>query len=179
MLLDAPPWPIGTLIDAVGRASPEALAEALGGWVLVGSDFSGEDDQWNFRTLSVRTVRDQTESGEMLLLRDNFIVLPLRKAGRSFQDTILVGRASSNDVCVRHLSVSKLHARIRRREDGLEISDAGSSNGTRVRGAATRPDEWVAVASGDLVCFGSCPFHALEPTHLGRLLQRFGPSPGP
>ena len=176
MQLGPPPWSIAAFIDQVSGISVEDFKKLVGPWALVGVAPEGDGEQWNFRTLSARTVRDAMPSGGIVLLRDNFIVVPVKKAtdARSFQDTLLMGRATSNDVCVRHLSVSKLHARIRRRDGRLEISDAGSSNGTQVNGSRVDVGDWVFLQSGDTVSLGSCAFHVLEASHLHRLLKRFG-----
>jgi hypothetical protein len=59
------------------------------------------------------------------------LVFPLRSAVH----IVTVGRASSNDVVISDPSVSRMHAMLKRGEDGVFlILDAGSSNGTTVNG---------------------------------------------
>ena len=64
-------------------------------------------------------------------------VYPLvKKAGASFPDRITIGRTSNNDVVVADTSVSRLHAYVRRIGDVWSVADAGSKNGTWLRGEA-------------------------------------------
>ena len=51
---------------------------------------------------------------------------------------ILIGRSSSNDIPVKHRSVSKVHCLIRRREDGYMMFDNGSTNGIKYEGERVR-----------------------------------------
>src|SRR4051812_26990229 len=128
--------PVMTVGSLVSRATsnPSRLAAELGAWVLVGPPPANEDNEWSFRTLSARTVRDADGVIEAVL-DDTYLVLPLKKAQAGpFASTILVGRSRTNDVCVAHSSVSKLHARIRVADGKHYLSDAGSSNGTSVNG---------------------------------------------
>jgi hypothetical protein len=64
-------------------------------------------------------------------------VFPLvKKPGASFPDRITIGRTSNNDVVIADTSVSRLHAYVRRIGDAWSVADAGSKNGTSLRGAA-------------------------------------------
>ncbi len=73
---------------------------------------------------------------------------------------ILVGRSPSADLRLDDPSVSRLHARIEMRDDGVYVEDLGSRNGTTVDGeAVTAPrrlevDEEVGVGSAALVFRG-------------------------
>lgn len=49
-------------------------------------------------------------------------------------DSVTIGRSSSNPVRLNYTEVSRVHARLDRREDGFHISDAESSNGIFVNG---------------------------------------------
>jgi len=53
------------------------------------------------------------------------------------QDRIRVGRDPQSDVVLPSPDVSRLHCRLERQENGVEVHlvDSGSSNGTRVNGA--------------------------------------------
>lgn len=59
----------------------------------------------------------------------------IKKPGASFPDRITIGRTSNNDIAIADTSVSRLHAYVRR--DGKEwvVADAGSKNGSWLRGA--------------------------------------------
>lgn len=166
-----------SLIERAHALVAAAFIEEVGAWALVGPPTSVTDDEWSYRTLSARTVKDASGDGELIILRDTHVAHVLKK-GRPgpFADTVLVGRSSSNDVVIEHPSVSKLHARVRINAEGLPtLADAGSSNGTKVNGELLPAGEWRPVASGDVVMFGSCSFHALDPERLHRMLLRFKP----
>ncbi len=83
-----------------------------------------------------------------------------------------MGRSATNDICVVHSSISKLHARIRLQGGELMVSDASSSNGTMVNGAKLAAGEEVHLETGDLVRFGGCVLQAFSPEHLTSVLGR-------
>jgi hypothetical protein len=63
-------------------------------------------------------------------------VFPLaKKPGASFADRITIGRTSNNDVVIADASVSRLHAYVRRDGNAWLIADAGSKNGSWLRGS--------------------------------------------
>jgi pSer/pThr/pTyr-binding forkhead associated (FHA) protein len=73
---------------------------------------------------------------------------------------VLVGRAPSADLRLDDPMVSRLHARIEMRDDGVYVEDLGSRNGTTVDGVAvTEPrklavDDEVTVGSAAVVFRG-------------------------
>ncbi|OGQ11196.1 MAG: hypothetical protein A2138_06570 [Deltaproteobacteria bacterium RBG_16_71_12] len=169
-----------TVASLIARAvaARERLATELGAWVLVGPRPLEEGDEWSFRTLSTRTLRDAAGKVEAVL-DASFVVYALKKARPDgpFRNTILVGRSRTNDVCLAHSSVSKLHARIRADDRGaLFLSDAGSSNGTSVDGVQLKPEQEHALASGARLCFGGCSLQAFEPERFVEMLARFDES---
>lgn len=60
------------------------------------------------------------------------LVLPLRKVQSTFPSMITVGRTENNDLVIPDEQVSKFHAFFRIVGDRVELSDAGSRNGTFV-----------------------------------------------
>jgi hypothetical protein len=165
-------------LAAQGAAS---FARKLGGWLLVGHvpDRTGD---WSYRTGAVTTSRSvraiRGDDGELEAMIDvNWSVFVVKKApgNTTFAQTVLVGRASTNDIVLSHASVSKLHARIQLSRDGLVLSDAGSSNGTILNGDQLRSGEEVGLASGDLLRFGSVALQVFAPEQLCSILTRFGP----
>jgi FHA domain len=60
-----------------------------------------------------------------------------------------IGRLAENDVVLVSPRVSRRHAVVRRTEDGVELTDVGSSNGTKLNGVELRPRFSVAVQPGD------------------------------
>ncbi|HZO92927.1 MAG TPA: FHA domain-containing protein [Candidatus Baltobacteraceae bacterium] len=77
-----------------------------------------------------------------------------------FGRRVLVGRAPSADLRLDDPRVSRLHARIEMREDGVYVEDLGSRNGTTVDGQAVETarrlevDDEVTVGSAALVFRG-------------------------
>lgn len=62
-------------------------------------------------------------------------VFPLvKKPGASFPDRITIGRTHNNDITIADHSVSRLHAYVRRDGDSWVVADAGSKNGSWLRG---------------------------------------------
>lgn len=161
---------------AFARAGSAAALEArLAPLVLVGPPVDTNPD-WAYRTASLNVVRESI-NGQELLLDAGFVVHAVKKKGAGpFASTILIGRSASNDICVQHSSVSKLHARITRQADGTSlISDAGSSNGTLVQGKALAPREARALTPGLLVVVGACHFTVVDAVRLHDILQRIDP----
>ena len=86
----------------------------------------------------------------------HFIVeLHKRENTSSFTNRVSVGRARNQDVVLRQSSVSKSHAWFETDEKGsLMVADAGSKNGTRVRGQRLNVRTPVQVNEGDVIEFG-------------------------
>lgn len=173
------PFPVERLPTIESMVKPATTDPArfiaeLGGWVLVGpSPVEDDRSEWSFRTLSSRKIRDTSGNVEAVL-DGSYVVFVLKKAKPGpFANTILVGRSRANDVCVGHSSVSKLHARIRAGRDELLLSDAGSSNGTKIEGAPLAEGEERPIANGVHVTFGACTFQLFEPARFASLLARF------
>jgi hypothetical protein len=59
-----------------------------------------------------------------------------KKPGASFADRITIGRTHNNDIAIVDHSVSRFHAYVRQAGDGWIVADAGSKNGSWLRGAA-------------------------------------------
>jgi hypothetical protein len=67
-----------------------------------------------------------------------------------------IGRDQRCDLYIADMTVSRLHARLTRDADGWQLTDLGSSNGTRVNGWRLRAP--VPVRPGDAITFGSAVF---------------------
>lgn len=87
-------------------------------------------------------------------------VLPLaKKEGAPFPGVLVVGRASTCDVWIDDISVSKLHARIAIGPDArLRLVDARSTNGTYLDQRRLGPGEQVTLAPGQAFRFGDRDF---------------------
>jgi pSer/pThr/pTyr-binding forkhead associated (FHA) protein len=69
------------------------------------------------------------------------------------RDSFTIGRDASCDLVLADMSVSRSHAGLRREAGRWPLSDAGSTNGTRLNG--WRVTEPVLLRPGDEVSFGS------------------------
>src|SRR5882672_3274442 len=68
-------------------------------------------------------------------------------------ETLRIGRASGNDLVLQDLNVSRNHASVVRRTEGVYIVDAGGKNGTYVNDQ--RITDPVRLGAGDRVRLGS------------------------
>jgi DNA-binding NtrC family response regulator len=78
--------------------------------------------------------------------------------------TLLVGRSSDIDVTVDDPMVSRIHTQVERLEDGVAVTDRGSSNGTWVNGKMI--EESFAIGPGDEVKLGSTVLTIVEASAL-------------
>jgi pSer/pThr/pTyr-binding forkhead associated (FHA) protein len=96
-----------------------------------------------------RPALDATIPAGIELVVDDGATIATRRLGRR----ILVGRAPSADVRIDDPRVSRLHARIEMREDGVYVEDLGSRNGTLVDGALVLSSR--RLAPGDEIAIGT------------------------
>ncbi|HVO41666.1 MAG TPA: FHA domain-containing protein [Aggregatilineales bacterium] len=85
------------------------------------------------------------------------------------QPQITMGRAAVNPAARQHIDlepygafdkgVSRIHARIERRESIFMIEDLGSSNGTFINGHSLKPNEQVQINNGDEIRLGELRMH--------------------
>lgn len=75
----------------------------------------------------------------------------------STQQTQTIGRTPSNDIVIPQPQVSSRHALLHHVNGKLFIEDAGSANGTFVRGQRITPGQRVAVSAGEKVFIGPMP----------------------
>jgi serine phosphatase RsbU (regulator of sigma subunit)/pSer/pThr/pTyr-binding forkhead associated (FHA) protein len=82
------------------------------------------------------------------------------------KSSIRIGRGQENDLNLNDPTVSRQHARIERRADGVYVSDRGSRSGTMVNGSVAEGE--VLIQPGDRISLGSCEltFGALPSTTL-------------
>ena len=96
---------------------------------------------------------------EQLMAKHAHFAVPLRK--REGSDTVLlghisVGRAHNKDVVLRHATISKFHAWFEvEPNDDVFVTDAGSTNLSRLNGQPVEARVRRAVAAGDVVRFGA------------------------
>ena len=126
----------------------------------------------------LKAIKDGQEK-----IQNETLLLRVEKSDRnSWKSRISVGRATNNDLIVRHASVSKLHAhflvqaenRAGLRFEQLVLADAGSANGTLVNGRTLEEgeDRSVQVNVGDRILFGEVECELLDAATLHRRLRR-------
>jgi Protein of unknown function (DUF3662)/FHA domain len=81
------------------------------------------------------------------------IVLPDgRRVAVAGSEALVIGRLPECNVVLPDSNVSRRHAELRRREEGVFVTDLGSTNGTRVNGIPVREQ---LLASGDEISVGT------------------------
>ena len=90
------------------------------------------------------------------LLKSRHFVSPLRKKKSSaFADRITVGRSRTQDITLRHRSVSKHHTWFETDASGIHyVGDAGSTNGVQVGGGKIAVRELVEIPLGAEIVIG-------------------------
>jgi hypothetical protein len=76
-----------------------------------------------------------------------------------YKQIMTIGRAESADIQIDGNFISRIHARVICRDNGVEIEDAGSKNGVKVNAKRV---ERRALAHGDVLGIGSLKFTYLE-----------------
>ena len=82
--------------------------------------------------------------------------LPCLSLPSGHDRALTIGRDPGCDLLVDHPSVSRQHALLRTTATGWEVSDLGSTNGTRING--WRVDATQALCPGDEITFGAKTF---------------------
>jgi hypothetical protein len=95
--------------------------------------------------------REDTASGPVrrvlvAFCGDQMVVVDLPQDG-----SVRIGRAKECEVRIEHASVSRLQAEVESSAGRTLLRDAGSRNGTRVRGVKLAPDQRVPLHPGDVV----------------------------
>lgn len=102
----------------------------------------------------------------------SFRVHELTKSDRNpWAAGLTLGRAPNNDIVMRNVSVSKLHAHVARDADGhWNVRDAGSSNGTAVNDCPVS-QQAITLRSGDRTRVGNVELTFFEPDALYEFLR--------
>lgn len=79
----------------------------------------------------------------------------VKRKGMPFDHMITVGRAGNNDIQLASPTVSKFHAYFQRDPGGgFTLTDAGSTNGSKVNGTALAQSQKVSLNDGDWLLLG-------------------------
>jgi pSer/pThr/pTyr-binding forkhead associated (FHA) protein len=133
-------------------------------WLIVELD-EGER-QMLFRTMvsstrravaATRRTRGGSMAADLEVEPERYVLYPLTKSGANpWSDRVCVGRAANNDVVLKNVRISKLHAYFHRQRGAWRLTDAKSANGTRLDGALVPPGEdGIEVKGGEQVAFAT------------------------
>jgi hypothetical protein len=139
-------------IDALSRELSDAAREhaRIEGYGFVGpvevEIFEGSELKAGRFTV-VAEVRESEDGGYLAEL-----VLPDGRRVALGSQGLVIGRLPECDVVLADSNVSRRHAEVQRRGDGVFVSDLGSTNGTKVNGVPVREQ---LLSSGDEITVGS------------------------
>ena len=115
-------------------------------------DFSGQSTLTMDETVDEETLPLGKELPEGHVAVE---VYPLaKKPGASFADRITIGRTPNNDIAINDHSVSRLHAYVRLDGARWVVADAGSKNGSWIRGRPLEPRKEQPLMSHAVVRIG-------------------------
>lgn len=118
--------------EFLASAAPAAFVRRPG---RSGAGLQGVDS-----TLTLEETVDMAAAGAHADPAAELEVLPLvKKPGASFADRITIGRTHNNDIEIFDHSVSRFHAYVRQAGAGWVVADAGSKNGSWLRGVELEP----------------------------------------
>lgn len=139
-------------IDALSRELADAAREHAR---IEGYSFVGPVDVQVYEGTRLRAGRfavtaDVVEGPDAGVFAE--VVLPDGGRVAIGEDPVVIGRLPECDVVLGDANVSRRHAEIRRTEEGMVVTDLGSTNGTRVNGSPVREQ---VLESGDEITLGS------------------------
>lgn len=102
------------------------------------------------------------------------LVRPIKKSLTTFPSMISVGRTLNNDIVIEDVRVSKFHALFRIRDQGFELEDAGSVNGTRLNSEPVHKGSPRVVRSGDRIAFGALELQIFDSAAAWAALRKGG-----
>jgi hypothetical protein len=101
------------------------------------------------------TIEETLPHGKFSVTQLDMEIYPLvKKPGASFPDRITIGRTANNDIVIADHSVSRLHAYIKHHGGGWVVADAGSKNGSWLRGHAMDARRELAITSRTVMRLG-------------------------
>jgi hypothetical protein len=87
---------------------------------------------------------------------------PIVKVQEQYPSMITLGRTANNDIVIGDTSISKFHAFFRLAPGLVEVTDAGSRNGTFVGAKRLEPKQIATLRPGDLLRFARMSFQLLD-----------------
>ena len=166
---------IEDLRSDAARLSPEEFADRYGEAFLLLSSTGFK--QPKSATSTEVLLLDSDEDGGERTAGVSVRVMPIRSAKDSLTHLVTVGRASTSDVAIADISVSRFHAYFKRSPaGGFQLFDAGSTNGTIVNESSVWKKEAGPardVKSGDNIRFGQVDVTFLEADALRSYVAKF------
>jgi hypothetical protein len=100
-------------------------------------------------------------------------VHPVKKRpGNAYEDAVMLGRASINDIVLPYGDLSKLHAYFSHPAgEGWFVADAGSTNGSWLGQEQLAPNRPMPLGERNELAFGENAFELLTPAAFGGLLE--------
>jgi hypothetical protein len=141
------------------------------------------EEEFRFSTLvtdepSVDGNRSTTSQTTDVFRIRHWVIAVKKPPNAPAQDRIFLGRSETNDICVPHKTVSKLHAYFQRDQQNTTkwfVVDTGSANGTKHNGLRIPPRAKVTIVDGDTICFGRCVFQWMTSRSLYERLLTMAP----
>ncbi|MDP2343952.1 MAG: FHA domain-containing protein [Deltaproteobacteria bacterium] len=169
-------------VTTVKSMTPEAFAARYPHPFLFGREVL--EEEFRFSTLVTdekflsEIPREGTAPGTDVFRIRHWVISVRKAAEAPSQDRVFLGRSETNDICVPHKTVSKLHAYFQRDPMPLKWSvvDTGSANGTKHNGLRVPPRAKVAILDGDTLVFGRCVFQWMSARSLYDRVVTFTPT---
>ena len=119
-----------------------------------------------------RSGAQELQAVQRFMLAQCCFAAPLMKRGVStMTDHITVGRALNKDLVLRAPGVSKLHGWFEVEGDSVQVTDAGSKNGTFVGGQRLDPRTPTTLPAGESVTFSTIEVVLCSTTTFWNLLR--------
>lgn len=116
-------------------------------------DFRNLEKEEYGKTVCIEIPSDNRESVKKLYAMDGRVIAQLNR------DTYLIGKKKTDvDLVLDDFSVSRIHARISRGEEGTFLEDLNSTNGTFKNGIRLQPYEKRILEEGDEIKIGKISF---------------------
>lgn len=149
----------------VTEPKKKEVTEAMNQYMTVDTYFQEKDERMNFaqKEKTENDIYGSTVFIEASLYSTENKLYGINKGNKYHIDLkhlpCTVGKmAGSVDAVIKDKSVSRMHARFTRREDGIYVTDLNSTNGTFKNGLRLEPNETVFIETGDEIRFGNMTF---------------------
>lgn len=129
-----------------------ALQLTMGGYSVAEETPYEEEEEWG-RTIYIEEDALPKERVHRLCTQDGRMIIQLDK------NSITIGKKKEEaDLVLEDVSVSRMHARIIKEQDGMYLEDLNSTNGTFKNGLRMQPYEKRKLEEGDEIRFGKKDF---------------------